>query len=222
MGTMPSNTSAPDIQAVLFDYGLVLTAEPHPPAWARMKGLLQAPEEPFHAAYWRYRHDYDRGTLTGSAYWHKVASDLHQTLDHDTLNALIQADTELWTQPNPPMIAWAQSLQRAGVRTGILSNLGDAMELGVRERCPWLNAFNSLTFSHRLGTAKPDLSIYRHAAADLGVDPAHILFIDDREENISAARDAGMQAIRYTNHTAFEHAMQAAQLDSLLAHATKV
>lgn len=201
---------------------MVLTAGPHPPAWEHMKSLLHAHESAFHAAYWRYRHAYDCGTLNGPAYWQQVAHDLGRTLDDHTANALIDADTELWTQPNPPMIDWAAALHAAGVRTGILSNLGDALQAGVMTRCPWLNRFDHLTFSHRLGTAKPDLAIYLHAAAGLGVEPAQVLFIDDREDNIRGAREAGMHVMHYTDHASFVREMRSAGLEPLLAHATKV
>lgn len=219
---MPAQAHTTPVEAVLFDYGLVLTGPPHPPAWDRMKTLLHAEGPAFHAAYWRPRHDYDRGALSGDQYWHAVAADLSQSVDTDTLKALIEADIELWTQPNQPMINWAAALQAAGVRTGILSNLGDAMEVGVLTRCPWLAAFQHHTFSHRLGIAKPDLAIYRHAAEGLGVDPARVLFIDDREDNIEGARKAGMQAIRYTDQLQFKAAMRDAGLESLLTPATKV
>ncbi len=198
--------SAVPIGAVLFDYGLVLTGPAHPPAWERMKRLLHADEAAFHAAYWRYRQDYDSGALSGEAYWRHIAEDLHGTSGTD-FEAFFAADTDLWTQPNRPMIDWAASLQAAGIRTGILSNLGDAMEAGVLARCPWLSAFHHLTFSHRLRTVKPDPAIYRHAAEGLGVPPSQILFIDDREENVAGARAAGMQALRYLDHASFLNAM---------------
>ena len=215
----PADTGSPaaaEVKAVLFDYGLVLTGPAHPPAWERMKSLLHAGEESFHTAYWRPRQDYDSGALTGEAYWRRVAADLHQEAPDATVKALLDADTDLWTQPNQPMIDWAASLQAAGIFTGILSNLGDAMETGVRERCPWLHAFNHLTFSHRLRTTKPDPTIYAHAAAGLGVHPEEILFIDDREDNIAGALAAGMQAIRYLDHDSFLSAMQTSGLGSLL------
>ena len=212
----PAKSSPIKIQAVLFDYGLVLTGPAHPPAWERMKSLLHAGEEPFHAAYWRYRQDYDSGALTGGAYWRRVAADLLHEASDATLQALMDADTYLWTQPNQPMIDWAASLQAAYIFTGILSNLGDAMEAGVRERCPWLRAFNHLTFSHHLRTTKPDPRIYAHAAGGLGVPPEEILFIDDREDNVAGARAAGLQAILYLDHESFLAAMQTSGLGSLL------
>ena len=204
------------IQAVLFDYGLVLSGPPDPAAWERLKVALDASEEHFHAAYWRWRHDYDRGTLNGEAYWTKVATDVNRPLDATTLSALIEADTDLWTQPNPDMIQWAQSLQRRGFKTGILSNIGDAMEAGILARLPWLANFAHHTFSHRLLLAKPELEIYRRAAAGLGLAPQQILFIDDREENIAAAREAGMMAILYSDHATFLRSLNAVGLSGLL------
>jgi len=49
-----------------------------------------------------------------------------------------------------------------------------------------------------LGLRKPDLAIYQRALDILGRPPQRILFIDDREENTSAALRAGMQAIVFT------------------------
>jgi putative hydrolase of the HAD superfamily len=222
MSMMNSSCSSAPVRAVLFDYGLVLTGPPHAPAWEAMKNLLRCEEEAFHAAYWAPRHEYDRGTLNGEGYWRAVAAKLGRSLDPASLNDLLHADTELWTQPNAPMIEWANALQAAGVPTGILSNLGDAMEAGVLERCPWLMRFSHRTFSHRLRLAKPEPAIYAAAAHGLGVSPENILFVDDREENIDGALRAGMQAMLYTDQAAFVTSMHEAGLAWLLQPATKV
>jgi len=199
----------------------VLSGPPDPHAWERMKSLLQANEADFHAAYWRHREAYDRGALTAVTYWEAVASDLNRALDPSTLTGLNKADVALWTQPNHDMIAWADELQRAGYKTGILSNIGDGMEAGILARFDWLHRFDRHTFSHRLRMAKPDLAIYRYAAQGLGEDPSHILFVDDRKENILAARETGMFAVQYKSHTEFAEAMNSAGLQSLL-HPKKV
>jgi putative hydrolase of the HAD superfamily len=209
------------INAVLFDYGMVLSGPPDPAAREEMRRILNVDEEPFRAIYWKHRDDYDRGTLNSVAYWEHVAHDLHRTLDARQLSALIGADSALWSQPNQAMIEWAAALQRAGIKTGILSNIGDAMEAGIMARFPWLAEFHHKTFSHRLGMAKPDAAIYRHAAEGLGVPPAEILFVDDREENIAAAQAAGMNAIQYRDHAAFEQAMRAEGYASLLTPQAK-
>jgi len=205
-----------DIQAVLFDYGQVLSGPPDPAAWERMREALQASEKLFHEAYWRYRNDYDMGILNAPSYWGAVANLLGQQLSLDLLKKLVDADVDLWTQPNQEMIDWAAALQRAGYKTGILSNIGDAMESGVLDRLAWMNDFAHHTFSHRTGTAKPEAVIYTLAVEGLGVAPEHILFVDDREENITAARAAGMTAIRYADHSSFVKSMREAGLEELL------
>ncbi|SEF72212.1 putative hydrolase of the HAD superfamily [Bryocella elongata] len=201
--------SSQPIRAVLFDYGQVLSTAPVPAAWERLKAVFGADEEAFHTAYWRHRHDYDRGTLNADTYWSAVASDLGRTITAEQEETLRKADTDLWTQLNEPMVAWAGSLPARGLKRGILSNIGDAMEHGVLERCPWLKDFDHLTFSHRLKIAKPEAAIYEHAAQGLGVAPEEILFLDDRAENIAAARAAGMRAIQYTDHAAFIREIEA-------------
>jgi len=196
-------TNGPKISAVLFDYGMVLSGPPDPTAKMDMERILGVDEKTFQAAYWRHRDSYDRGALSGLTYWENVGRDCHKPLTAVELDALIDADNALWTQPNQAMIDWAAKLQRAGVKTGLLSNIGDAMEAGIRERFPWLNEFAHATFSHRLGIAKPDPAIYRHAAEGLQVPVGEILFVDDKEENVIAARAAGMIAIQYSGHAAF-------------------
>ncbi len=211
-----ANESGSKISAVLFDYGMVLSDVPEAADWRLLERVLDVEEEAFQAAYWKYRDAYDRGALSAQTYWEIVARDLNKPIDAAILRALIDADTVVWTQPNPVMMEWAASLNRSGMKTGILSNIGDAMESGVLGRFPALAEFTHHTFSHRLGIAKPDAAIYRHAVEGLGVPVEEILFVDDREENIRAARVAGMVAVQYIGHAAFVEEMQGMGLGWLL------
>jgi putative hydrolase of the HAD superfamily len=204
------------ISAVLFDYGMVLSNVPEELHWRQLERVLDAEQEAFQAAYWKYRDAYDRGALSAQTYWETVARDLDKPMDAEVLRALIDADTNVWTQPNVEMMEWSVRLNRAGIKTGILSNIGDAMELGVRGRFPALDEFSHHTFSHRLGIAKPDAAIYRHAVEGLGVPAGEILFVDDREENILAARAAGMVAVQYGGHAGFVEQMERMGLGWLL------
>jgi putative hydrolase of the HAD superfamily len=193
----------PPIRAVLFDFGLVLSGPPDPVARQRMEAILGATHADLQAAYWRHRDDYDLGVLNGVDFWRTVGAELGHPPSETELTNLLHADVDLWTQPNQPMIDWAAAVQRAGVSTGILSNMGDAMEAGITSRFPWLIRFSHRTFSHNLGLMKPDERIYRHAIAGVGESAGAILFVDDRIENVEAARAVGLQAIQYTSHEDF-------------------
>ncbi len=196
------------VQAVLFDYGMVLSGPPLPAAWARMRSITGLDEPTLHREYWAYRHDYDRGTFNGFTYWQQVASGGAIRLSEAQIHDLQAADTDLWGEINLPMLTWVQSLQRSGMRTGILSNIGDAMSAGLLAKHSWLSAFDHCTWSHTLKLAKPEAAIYHHAAQGLQTPTPNILFIDDRIENIEAAHAVGMQAIQYLDHPTFEQQMQ--------------
>ena len=196
-------SEAPSIEAVLFDYGMVLSGPADPAAWARMIEIIGLDPETFEAAYWAPRHEYDRGTHTGAEYWHLVGQHGGVELSASRIDALLDADVDLWTRTNQPMIDWAARLQMAGTRTGILSNLGDQMTEGVLRRMKWLSGFHHRTFSHSHKIAKPEAEIYRLAAAGLGAPAGRILFIDDREDNCEAGRVAGMHVLQYLDHTHF-------------------
>jgi len=195
---------------------MVLSGPPDPTAWARMRTIAGLSEDHLHHGYWSHRHAYDRGDLNAEAFWNKAAAGAGITLTPAQLTALIAADIDLWGQLNPPMLDWVHRLQRSGIRTGILSNMGDAMETGLRARHPWIEAFDHHTWSHTLNIAKPEPAIYRHAAEGMATPAANILFIDDRAENIAAALAAGMQAIQYSDHPTFEQEMRTRGLTPLL------
>jgi putative hydrolase of the HAD superfamily len=210
--------SSETIEAVLFDYGLVLSGPPDPNAWARMRKITGLEQPALHDAYWAYRLDYDRGTHTGPSYWKTTGQHAGLDLTPSQVDELIAADTALWTQPNQPMIDWAHRLQAAGTRTGILSNLGDSMTAGVLQKFPWLLNFDHRIWSHTLNLTKPDPAVYHAAATGLGIPAAAILFVDDRPENIDGALAAGMQTIPYTDHQTFLDKLEARGLGDLWLH----
>ena len=211
-------SAASRIHAVLFDYGQVLSDPPDPAAWARIRVITGLDEVRLHEAYWKFRHDYDRDALTGPTYWRAVADHAGITLDAGQLAALLAADVDLWASLNPPMVEWAGRLQRAGIRTGILSNIGDCMAQGIVARFPWLAGFDQCIWSYALHMAKPEPAIYLKTAEALNTAPADILFLDDREENVAAADALGFQTIlyKYANHAAFEREMRQRGFASLL------
>jgi putative hydrolase of the HAD superfamily len=211
-----TENTAKHIDAVLFDYGMVLSGPPDPVAWAVLRAVSGLDEARLHAAYWEFRHDYDRGALTGRSYWDAVAAHAGVRFDTAQVDALMAADIDLWSQPNLPMVEWAGRLQHAGVRTGILSNIGDAIGEGVVARLPWLAGFDHCAWSHAMRTAKPDPAIYLKTAEALETSVGRILFIDDRAENVDAAAKLGMQTIHYTTHAEFEREMRGRGLGWLL------
>jgi putative hydrolase of the HAD superfamily len=188
------------VRAVLFDFGKVLSNAEDPTAWANMLAFTKLPEQRFHDAYWAYRHDYDRHTLDSAGYWRAVAVHAGAVFTDPQIARLNELDVDLWTNMNERVVALAQNLQHAGVRTGILSNIGDAIASGIMLRLPWLGSLYHCTWSWELGLAKPEPAIYIKTAEALDTLPENILFFDDRQENIAAAAALGFQTIRFTDY----------------------
>lgn len=54
--------------------------------------------------------------------------------------------------------------------------------------------FDQVFYSHIIGRRKPDQETYEYVEENLGVTGENILFIDDMEENVLAARNCGWNA----------------------------
>lgn len=184
-----------DLRAIIFDYGKVLSAPADPVAHSELVAIAGLPVQTFEHHYWANRDAFDRGELTGVTYWQKVGRDAGIALSDAQIERLIRTDVRMWTSLNEPMIAWAGQLQRAGFRTAILSNIGDALVEAMLKEFAWLKGFDYITWSYEHKLAKPDLAIYRHTVEQLGIRPEQALFLDDKAENIRGAEAAGMHGI---------------------------
>ncbi len=64
--------------------------------------------------------------------------------------------------------------------------------------------------SFRLGCVKPDREIYELAVRAVGCPPNRILFLDDNEANVEAAREAGIQSSQVRGVSAARDALRRA------------
>jgi len=83
-----------------------------------------------------------------------------------------------------------------GIRRGCLSNT-NALHWGQQLDSPTLSGLFDHTFlSHQMGLVKPDCETYLHVIEVLGCAPERILFLDDNQPNVDAARSCGLDAER--------------------------
>jgi putative hydrolase of the HAD superfamily len=189
--------------AIIFDYGNVLCLPQRRSDLDAMAEVLSLDAVEFDPIYWRYRLPYDRSDLDREFYWKQVARDANREISESQIESLVSLDNQSWTHPDLVMTRWAESVRASGVRTAILSN----MPLPLRECldcCPWLPAVDHSTYSCDVRMTKPDPRIYRHCLEGLGVEAEEAVFLDDREENVEAARGLGIHAILFTS---YEHAV---------------
>lgn len=68
--------------------------------------------------------------------------------------------------------------------------------------------FRHVFTSCELGARKPEPQAFAHLAAAVGLRPEKLLFFDDLDENVRAARQAGLQAERVTRAGQIEAALR--------------
>jgi putative hydrolase of the HAD superfamily len=187
------------IRAVIFDYGMVLTGPPVQRAHDAMVQITGLPVEEFEKLYWADRHAYDEGKLSGTTFWQKFKVSTGLPLSEEQLAELNRLDAQMWTISDPAMLAWHDQLKAHGIRTAILSNMGDSVLENIEREFAWIHGFDVQVWSFQLGMAKPDAGIYQHALEKLETRPEETLFLDDKQLNIDAARELSIEGLLFTN-----------------------
>lgn len=182
---------------VVFDYGGVLCHSQSEEAVARMAGVVGCGVPELRTAYWRHRLDHDLGALDGAMFWEKVAATLGRPLTAAQAAELARMDTQSWLRLSDETLALVAEVAAAGGRLALLSNAPAGVAAAV-SGLPMAAHFEHLLFSCSLGAAKPDPACYSAAMARMGADPAEVVFIDDREQNVASAAALGMRAVRFT------------------------
>lgn len=96
-----------------------------------------------------------------------------------------------------------RALREAGIRLGIVCDVGMTSSPALRERLEGfgvLSSFDHWSFSDEVGCYKPYPAVFDHALGGLGVDdPANAAHVGDgRRTDMAGALAVGMTAVRYT------------------------
>jgi 2-haloacid dehalogenase len=120
---------------------------------------------------------------------------------HPEFATEIAAWWERWEEtlgaPLDDTVEIMRELRSAGVRVYALSNWSAETFPRARGRYPFLEEFDGIMISGEVGLAKPDPAIFAAFLDRFGLEPGHVVFIDDTMPNVIAAREAGIQAIAY-------------------------
>ncbi len=117
--------------------------------------------------------------------------------------------SQIWGGHDEDVVGLVQRL-RVRYRVGLLSNSTKRLEKQLLDRTGIREMFEVVVNSARVGVAKPDARIYHHAARLFGVEPRACVHIDDFEDNVSGAREAGFRAIHHVgDYAALERQLRA-------------
>ena len=185
-------------RTVIFDYGEVISLSQSAGDRERIRTLAGVAAEPFWRAYFGHRDGLDQGGAGVAAYWRAIADEVGADWDDARVHELWAADFRSWLSINPGTVEVLADLRAGGTRLALLSNAG--ADFGSYFRYgPLGDFFASCYVSGELNLLKPHAEIYRHVLADLGVDAANAVFIDNRENNVRGARALGITGHVFTD-----------------------
>jgi 2-haloacid dehalogenase len=121
---------------------------------------------------------------------------------HPEHAAAIAAYHERWPEmlagEVPGTVEVLADLRAAGVPLYALTNWSAETFAITRGRFEFLTWFDGLLVSGEEGMTKPDPAIFRLLLDRFGLDPGATVFVDDSEANVAAARELGIDAVRFT------------------------
>jgi putative hydrolase of the HAD superfamily len=184
-------------RTVVFDYGEVISRTPAPAFRAEIERLAGVDPAALWASYGTHRDALDSGDLSVVDYWGAVAHDTGASWSVSRVHELWAVDFPAWITPEPGTIDVIADLRAGGTRLAILSNAG--FDYGSTLRfSPVGQLFDHVFVSAELHDLKPSASIYQHVLHELGIEPAEMVFIDNKKVNVDGAEALGITGHVFT------------------------
>jgi putative hydrolase of the HAD superfamily len=200
------------MSAVVFDFGGVLFR--WQPERMLREVLPQHAKDDTSARHWMKQifqsyggdwGDFDRGTVEPPVLVQRIAQ--RTGLSETEVQRVVDAvPHEL--QPQPATVALLRRLHAAGHPLFYLSNMPAPYADFLQATHDFMALFRDGVFSGRVGHNKPEPAIFELAAARFGHAPGQLLFIDDHEPNIVAARALGWQGHHFVDIEGAEAALR--------------
>ncbi len=188
---MSNGEAIGDVTAVLWDADGVLQRVPggvEESMRPALEGRVGDVEAFLEAAYWA-----ERPALSGEVSWLEVLPGLlEQWGIGDSYDDVVR--TWLSIEPVAATHELLRALRRAGLRCYLATNQAEHRGVHMRDELGYAGLFDGAFYSYEMGVAKPDPAYFRFIVDALGAPAHQLLFLDDRLDNVEAARSVGLRA----------------------------
>ncbi len=189
-----------DDRAVLFDLGNVLVGLDVNMFWRSLG--FDGPEAiaPYAGALRAWARRYESGEFATIDFVDGLGTILDGRF---TPEALVEAFDQIIREPIDGM---AEIVARVSARhrTALVSNTNELHHHGSVRRVPALRHLHRHYVSYQLKVMKPGREFYEAIIRDQQLQPERMVFIDDLEENVNGAVDAGLRGIKFVDAASLE------------------
>ena len=141
---------------------------------------------------------YERGELTTAEFYRRLSETLGMDITLEEFKQIWRSVLVFDNRNGSDLLSEQlfHQLKRQH-RLIALSNTNEMQFEYIADHHPVVSEFHQYVLSYQVGYLKPDPQIYQHALSVASCQPQEALFIDDLEENVEAARELGIQGIRF-------------------------
>ena len=125
----------------------------------------------------------------------------------DLHNVMIAGDWEVEDMYELPGTRQLIRRLRSRYFVAALTNMAPELWKLQNNKFNFVGEFDAVYYSGKYGIRKPEKKIFEIVFRDLSVSPREIIFLDDREENVAAARKLGMAGIVFQSASQAERAL---------------
>jgi len=103
---------------------------------------------------------------------------------------------QIWTmiEPCEDILNIVQSIRNSGLRVGLATNQQEYRFQYMQNELGYRELFDHHFVSYKMGVSKPSIQYFQEIITSTGCAAEEILFIDDHESNVRAARELGINA----------------------------
>lgn len=196
LATATTLTASP--KAVVFDFGGVMTKESNRESVIQfLRESFNLSEEEFKSVNQEKRKAVQNGQ-SDVEFWLNYAKKHHLNLPKDWVDNFNKVMKDA-IGINPQMYALVETLKSDDITVALLSNIDERLGKLIRGY-GFYEPFDPCLLSYELGVEKPDPQIYRYLLEKIELPASDILFIDDRLENVEAAKSLGFDAILFSSY----------------------
>lgn len=185
------------IKTMMLDVDGVVIVHPDPAGWSvHLERDLGVPlallQQRFFKPHWR---DIIHGRAALRERLAPVLAEIAPAVECGTLiDYWFAADAHL----NQPLLDETKLLRARGMPIHLATVQEHERARYIWDRLELNLYFDRLHYAADLGAAKPDAAFYRMIQARTGLAPGEIFFVDDRPDNVEAARTLGWHAALWT------------------------
>ncbi len=184
--------------AIVFDLGNVLIPFDYNIAINKLNNIEQRLGNHFIDFYnsnYNIHRDFESGKISKAEFLNTMLKAVNNKIDAETFCRIFSDIFRV----NEDVVSLLPSLKNH-YKLFLLSNTNSIHQEYGWQKYGFLNYFDDLILSHKVGSVKPDEKIYREVEKQSNLPSSEHLYIDDIQEYVDAAINIGWDAVQFVDY----------------------